>query len=102
MLAEQARVKECYNLSYRELPGLRAREEHGEQRDGQVTDGWTDRDTELRMDRDGQMTDGRTERRPERQTDRETDGQRNGRTEKRIHDRRMDRETDRQRDGRTI
>ena len=45
-----------------------------EQRDGR---------TERRTDKDGQMTDGWMER----QTNRETDGQRNGQTERRTDDR---------------
>ena len=75
VLAEQARVKERYNLSYSELQGLlareREREEHGgtERRTGDrrtVRDKQRDGRTEIQTDRDRQMTDGRTDRRTER------------------------------------
>ena len=78
VLAEQARVKERYNLSCSELQGLRAREieseEHTEQRHWQVTEGQTETNREM----DGHR-DGRTERRTDYRLF--GDGQRDERTE---------------------
>ena len=83
-MAEQARVKECYSLSYSELQGLRARARENAKnmgnRDGQVTDGRTEKRTDdRRTETDDRRTDG--------ETNRETDRQRNGQTEKRTDDR---------------